>query len=65
MNAYEKSSAVIDRRDAATYIGVGLSTLNELTMSGKIPSITLGKRKRLYRVAALDRWLEEQEDSAG
>jgi excisionase family DNA binding protein len=48
--------AVLDRPEAAEYLRVGLSYLAELTASGEVPSLKLGRR-RLYRRADLDRWL--------
>ena len=49
-------AAVLDRRGTAAYLGLGLSTLAELTAAGAIPSLRIGRR-RLYRIADLDTWL--------
>lgn len=60
MNKQEVSPAVLDRRSASDYIGLSLSVLNGLTMSGKISSIKVGRR-RVYLKRTLDQWLEQQE----
>ncbi len=52
----ELPAAVLDRFGTAAYLGLGLSTLAELTAAGAIPSLKIGRR-RLYRVEDLDRWL--------
>jgi len=49
-------SAVLDRFTAAPYLGLGLSTLAELTATGEVPSLKVGRR-RLYRLVDLDAWL--------
>ncbi|HET9061421.1 MAG TPA: helix-turn-helix domain-containing protein [Acidimicrobiales bacterium] len=49
----------LTRSDAAAYLGIGLSTLNELTQAGRLPSVSI-RRRRLYRRADLDAWLESQ-----
>ena len=49
-------AAVTNRHGAAHYLGLGLSTLAELTAAGTVASITVGRR-RLYRVSDLDAWL--------
>ena len=46
--------------EAAERIGVSRAQLYPLVMSGLIPSIMVGKRRRLIPVAALERWLERQ-----
>jgi excisionase family DNA binding protein len=48
--------AVLDRPGAANYLGLGLTTLAELTGTGAVPSFRVGRR-RLYRLADLDAWL--------
>jgi excisionase family DNA binding protein len=53
--------AVLDRHGAANYLSLGLTTLAELTATGSVPSLRVGRR-RLYRVADLDAWLAEQVD---
>jgi excisionase family DNA binding protein len=53
--------AVLDRREAAHYLGLGASTLAELTASRELPSLKIGKR-RLYRRADLDEWLASKID---
>lgn len=52
----EVNPAVMDRAGAARFLGIGLSTLAELTATGDVPSLKVGRR-RLYRVADLDSWL--------
>lgn len=49
--------AVLSMADAARYCGLGRSLFAELTARGDVPSFKIGAR-RLYRVAALDDWLE-------
>jgi excisionase family DNA binding protein len=56
MSRFRLKSATMDRKEAARYLGVGLSSLNELTQSGQLKSLTVGTR-RLYRRADLDAWL--------
>jgi excisionase family DNA binding protein len=51
-----KEPAVLDRPGAAEYLSIGLAYLAELTASGEIPSLKLGRR-RLYRREDLDRYL--------
>lgn len=60
MSAVIIPPAVLDRSEAATYTGVGLSLLAELTARGAIPSLKIAGR-RLYRRESLDRWLEALE----
>lgn len=50
------SAAYFDRLYGDRYIGVGLSTLAGLTAAGSLPSF--GVKRRLYRVADLQTWLE-------
>ena len=47
---------VLNTKEAATYLGMGVRTIYRLTASGQIPVAKIG---RLYRfhVDALDRWL--------
>lgn len=52
--------AVLDRAQTCAYLTIGPTKLAELTACGRIPSITIGRR-RLYRRAALDSWLESLE----
>jgi len=48
----------LDREEAAWALGIGVSTLDEWTASGFIPSIHRGKI-RLYSIRALERWAED------
>jgi excisionase family DNA binding protein len=43
--------------EACTRIGISRSKLYELLNEGEVPSVKIGRR-RLIRVADLDRWLE-------
>jgi excisionase family DNA binding protein len=52
--------AVVDRHGAAHRLGIGLTRLAELTATGELPSIKLG-RSRLYRVVTLDTWAAAHE----
>jgi excisionase family DNA binding protein len=63
VSVFRIKSATMDRKEAARYLGVGLSALNELTISGTLPSFTIGRR-RLYRRATLDLWLIAQESGS-
>lgn len=44
--------------EAAERVGVSRAQLYPLVMSGAIPSIIVGKRRRLIPLAALERWLD-------
>jgi excisionase family DNA binding protein len=55
--------AVLDRARAAAYIGVGTTTLAELTATRGVPSLRIGKR-RLYRIVDLDAWLAAKVETA-
>lgn len=48
----------LDRRAAAEALGIGISTLDEWTRVGFVPSIKRGGI-RLYSVDALRRWADE------
>jgi excisionase family DNA binding protein len=45
--------------EAAEYLSVGVSMLNEQIRLGRVPSLKLAGR-RLIPKAQLDRWVEEQ-----
>jgi excisionase family DNA binding protein len=49
--------AALSTVDAAKYLGVGLTTLHRLTVTGELPSLLIGRARR-YRRVVLDRWLE-------
>lgn len=51
------------RIDAARYLGLGVSKLDELAASGAIPTIKVG-RCVLFRTKSLDKYLERQERAA-
>ncbi len=46
--------------DAARLLGISERMLQRLTSSGEIPSVLI-RGRRVYRVAALDVWLQQQE----
>lgn len=48
--------AVLDRGATARYLGLSVSTIAELTATGQLRSLKVGRR-RLYRLADLDDWL--------
>lgn len=50
-------------QDAAKYIGISYWLILEMTKQNKIPFVPCGSRK-LFRKAALDKWLEEMETNA-
>lgn len=56
----EPVPAALNRRAAATYLGIGLSKLDEITTTGDLRHVRIGRCIR-YRRAALDRFLEKQE----
>ncbi len=56
MSPFRPRPATLDRHEAARYLGVGLSTLAELTAAADLKSLKIGRR-RLYRRADLDEWL--------
>jgi excisionase family DNA binding protein len=51
-------------REAARLLGLGERKLWELTKSGDIPHIKVGRLVR-YRIASLKRWSREQEVRTG
>jgi len=55
--------ALVDRKGAAAYLGVGLTTLNEWTQSGEItPALMVGRSPR-YKVSDLDRYIARKSKS--
>jgi excisionase family DNA binding protein len=52
---------VLNRPDAARYLGIGLALLAELTARADVPSLKIGRR-RLYRITDLDAFLESAGD---
>lgn len=63
MTFHAVTPAVLDRAGACAYVGIKPTKLYELTVTGTIPSLTIGRR-RLYRREALDQWLESLEAAA-
>ena len=58
------TAQTLDVRGAAAYLGIGESSLNKMRMTGDGPRfVRAGARRVLYRVAALDEWLEAREVS--
>jgi len=53
-------SDVLSRKAAAQFLGICLTTLDRLN----VPKIKVRKRV-LYRKAALEKWLEKQEQAGG
>lgn len=51
-------------REAAAMLGVSERHLHTLTQRGDVPHVRLGGRV-VYRIATLDRWLTEREQTAG
>lgn len=47
-------------QEASKYLGISYWLILEMTKQNKIPFIACGSRK-LFRKAALDKWMEEQE----
>ncbi len=46
-----------NRPEAARYLGISLTLLDELVRSGKLPARTAGKRRVVISRAACDAWL--------
>lgn len=55
---------LMDRFAAARWLGIGLRTLDEHVKRGRIPSITLGRR-RLFDPDQLRQWAQRQHEQAG
>ncbi len=49
----------LSRKEAAEALGIGMSKLWSLTVSGEIPHIKVGRRV-LYPIAELERWVRKQ-----
>ena len=47
---------VLNTKEAAAYLGMGVRTIYRLTASGQIPVAKIGRRYR-FHVDALDKWL--------
>jgi len=50
------SSKVMNTKDAAAYLGIGMRTIYRLAASGQIPAAKVGRQWR-FHVKSLDRWL--------
>jgi excisionase family DNA binding protein len=56
---------VLGPADAASYIGIGLSTLWRMVREGRIMApLVLSAQRRGWRRADLDRWLDERATEA-
>ena len=53
------SSKVMNTKDAATYLGIGMRTIYRLAASGQIPAAKVGRSWR-FHVDAIDKWLISQ-----
>jgi excisionase family DNA binding protein len=51
---------LIKKREAANLLGVSERTLHELSKSGIVPSVLLGRRGRRYSVKALEEFIDRQ-----
>lgn len=49
--------------EASIYIGISYEKLRLMANSGEVPCISCGRRK-LFRKATLDQWMDEQEKKA-
>ncbi len=49
-------SKVMNTKDAAAYLGIGMRTIYRLAASGHVPAAKVGARWR-FHVDALDKWL--------
>ena len=50
------SSKVLNTKDAAVYLGMGIRTIYRLAACGQIPAAKVGRSWR-FHVDALDKWL--------
>jgi len=50
------SSKVLNTKEAAAYLGIGIRTIYRLAASGHVPAAKVGARW-LFHVDALDTWL--------
>lgn len=64
-SASAPSSGALSMKEAAAYIGVGLTLFKDNYKDWLIPFVALGERRIVFRRAALDRWLEEREAIGG
>lgn len=51
---------IMNIKETANYLRISQYTLGEKARQGEIPSVKIGRR-RLFRKATLETWLEEQE----
>jgi len=52
---------LLTRQGLADYLGVGFSTVKSMLANGDAPPSVYIGRRRMFRVAAVDQWLEEKE----
>ena len=50
------SSKVLNTKEAAVYLRMGIRTIYRLVISGQIPAVKVGKSWR-FHIDALDKWL--------
>ncbi len=55
----EAPKLAVDAREAARMLSISPRHLGALVAAGDVPSLKLGRR-RLFRVADLDRWLAQR-----
>lgn len=53
----------IKMKEASIYIGISYEKLRLMANSGEVPYISCGRRK-LFRKATLDQWMNEKEKKA-
>ena len=49
---------VLTRKEAAEYLKLGEQAFNKRVREGKIPSIQLSPKRRIFTRESLDQWLE-------
>ncbi len=59
MNKDDKFKVLIDIPDVAQLLGINITRAYELAKMESFPSITLGRRKKVYPIALL-KWLEQE-----
>lgn len=57
------ASQLLNRAQAATYLGVALRTIDELIRTGSLPCVRIGRSVR-FRPASLEDFIEANETSA-
>ena len=62
-NFIKPTPVTMTMKEASVYIGISYEKLRLMANSEEIPCISCGRRK-LFRKATLDKWMDEQESRA-